>query len=90
MLLSLSIHIYTHHFLHLSEVAQASGGSGREHAIPDKSYPDEGIHDDRPKPEENSDSEPDQPAAEEMDGAYPKLSGRQKKLMELRAKMVNG
>ncbi|KAJ1436306.1 mRNA splicing factor SYF2 [Sesbania bispinosa] len=72
-----------------SEAAQASG-SGHEQAIPDESYPDEGIHDDRPKLEENSDadSEPDQPAAEEMEGAYPpKLSGRQKKWMELRAKM---
>lgn len=47
------------------------------------------MHDDRPKPEDNSDSDPDQPAAENMDGSFPKLSTRQKKWMELRAKMVN-
>lgn len=74
--------------LYLSEVAQASGGSSREQAIPDESYPDEGTHDDGPKPEEDSDSDPDQPAVENVDGAYPKLSTRQKKWMELRAKMV--
>ncbi|XP_073223979.1 uncharacterized protein [Cicer arietinum] len=68
-------------------VAQASGGSGREQAIHDELYPGEGMHDDRPKPEDNSDSDPDQPAAENMDGSFPKLSTRQKKWMELRAKM---
>ncbi|CAJ2630868.1 pre-mRNA-splicing factor syf2 [Trifolium pratense] len=75
---------------HQSEVAQASGGSRREEAIPNELYPDEGTHDDGPRPEENSDSEPDQPepAQENMeDGSFPKLSSRQKKWMELRAKM---
>ncbi|KAI5445916.1 hypothetical protein KIW84_013952, partial [Lathyrus oleraceus] len=74
---------------HESEVAQASGGSGREQAIPNEVYPDEGMHDDDdgPKAEENSDSEPDQPAIENTDGSFPKLSARQKKWMELRAKM---
>lgn len=70
-----------------SEVAQASGGSSREQAVPDESYPDEGTHDDGPKPDENSDSDPDRPVAEEMEGGYENLSGRQKKWMELRAKM---
>ncbi|KAK2458919.1 phospholipase protein (PEARLI 4) family protein [Trifolium repens] len=75
---------------HQSEVAQASGGSRREEAIPNELYPDEGTHDDGPRPEENSDSDPDQPepAQENMeDGSFPKLSARQKKWMELRAKM---
>ncbi|KEH44361.1 Pre-mRNA-splicing factor syf2, putative [Medicago truncatula] len=46
------------------------------------------MHDDGPKPDENSDSEPDQPAPENNeDGSFPKLSARQKKWMELRAKM---
>jgi len=71
------------------EVAQASGSSRHEQAIPDELSPDEGMHDDGPKPDENSDSEPDQPAPENMlDGSFPKLSARQKKWMELRAKMV--
>jgi hypothetical protein len=77
--------------LHVPEVAQASGGSRREEAIPNELYPDEGTHDDGPRPEENSDSDPDQPepAQENMeDGSFPKLSARQKKWMELRAKMV--
>ncbi|CAJ2630869.1 unnamed protein product [Trifolium pratense] len=76
--------------LHHQSVAQASGGSRREEAIPNELYPDEGTHDDGPRPEENSDSEPDQPepAQENMeDGSFPKLSSRQKKWMELRAKM---
>lgn len=73
----------------LSEVSQASGSSHHEQAIPDELSPDEGMHDDGPKPDENSDSEPDQPAPENNeDGSFPKLSARQKKWMELRAKMV--
>lgn len=71
-----------------SEVSQASGSSHHEKAIPDELSPDEGMHDDGPKPDENSDSEPDQPAPENNeDGSFPKLSARQKKWMELRAKM---
>ncbi|XP_061364730.1 uncharacterized protein LOC133308143 [Gastrolobium bilobum] len=70
-----------------SEAAQASGGSSSKLAIPDQSYPDEEIHDERPNIKEDSDSDPDQPAAEQMDGDYTNLSGRQKKWMELRAKM---
>ncbi|GAU18029.1 hypothetical protein TSUD_51400 [Trifolium subterraneum] len=73
-----------------SEVAQASGGSRREEAIPNELYPDEGTHEDGPRPEENSDSDPDQPEpAQEImeDGSFPKLSSRQKKWRELRAKM---
>ncbi|CAL0316219.1 unnamed protein product [Lupinus luteus] len=72
---------------HESEVAQASGGSSGKQANPDQSYLDEDIHDERPKLEENSDSDPDQPAEEEVEVDYTKLTGRQKKWMELRAKM---
>lgn len=89
--MSLSVESYLRGvFWVISEVAQASGGSGREQAIPNEVYPDEGMHDDDdgPKAEENSDSEPDQPAIENTDGSFPKLSARQKKWMELRAKMV--
>ncbi|XP_019441737.1 PREDICTED: pre-mRNA-splicing factor syf2 isoform X2 [Lupinus angustifolius] len=68
-------------------VAQASGGSSSKQAIPDQSYPDEDIHDERPKLDENSDSDPDQPAEQEVEVDYTKLTGRQKKWMELRAKM---
>ncbi|KAH1231219.1 Pre-mRNA-splicing factor syf2 [Glycine max] len=73
-----------------SEVGQASGGSNSKQAIPDESYLGEEIHDDRPDLEENSDSDPDQPAlqeAEQEEVDYTKLSARQKKWMELRAKM---
>ncbi|XP_027366263.1 pre-mRNA-splicing factor syf2 isoform X2 [Abrus precatorius] len=71
-----------------SEVAEASGGSGSKQAIPDESYPDEEIHDDdKPNLEENSDSDSEQLAADQVEGGYPKLSARQKKWMELRAKM---
>lgn len=70
-----------------SEVGQASGGSDFKQAIPDV---DEELHDDRANPEKNSDSDPEQPAvqgSEELEVDYTKLSGRQKKWMELRAKM---
>ncbi|CAJ1977622.1 unnamed protein product [Sphenostylis stenocarpa] len=73
-----------------SDFGQASGGDNPKQAIPDESHTDEEIHDDRPNLEENSDSDPDQPAAQEaeqMEADYTKLSGRQKKWMELRAKM---
>ncbi|KAK7343343.1 hypothetical protein VNO77_12007 [Canavalia gladiata] len=70
-----------------SEAAQASGGSGSKQVILDESYPDEEIHHDKPNLEESSDSDPDQLAAEQVGGEYPKLSARQKKWMELRAKM---
>ncbi|KAL2324001.1 hypothetical protein Fmac_023059 [Flemingia macrophylla] len=73
-----------------SEIGQASGGSNGKQAIPDKSYVAEEMQDDRPNLEENSDSDPDQPAAQEaeqMEADYSKLSSRQKKWMELRAKM---
>ncbi|CAJ1977626.1 unnamed protein product [Sphenostylis stenocarpa] len=72
------------------EVGQGSGGNNSKQAIPDESHADEEIHDDRPDPEENSDSDPDQPAAQEaeqIEADCTKLSGRQKKWMELRAKM---
>jgi hypothetical protein len=85
------MYFFTRCLLHVPEVAQASGGSRREEAIPNELYPDEGTHDDGPRPEENSDSDPDQPepAQENMeDGSFPKLSARQKKWMDLRAKMV--
>ncbi|KAK7270180.1 hypothetical protein RIF29_23138 [Crotalaria pallida] len=68
-------------------VAQASGGSSSKQAIPDEAYPDEDIHDEKPHLEENSDSDPHQPAEEETEVDYTKLSKRQKKFMELRAKM---
>jgi len=49
------------------------------------------IHNGRPDLEENSDSDPDQPAVQEAEQEvdYTKLSARQKKWMELRSKMVN-
>ncbi|KAE9618500.1 hypothetical protein Lal_00047876 [Lupinus albus] len=68
-------------YLH-SEVAQGSGGSSSKQAIPD-----EDVHNERPKLEENSDSDPDQPSEKEVEVDYTKLTGRQKKWMELRAKM---
>ncbi|KAK7280574.1 hypothetical protein RJT34_25638 [Clitoria ternatea] len=75
---------------HESEVAQAHGGSGSKQAIQEESHPDdsEEIQDDRPNLVENSDSDPDQPPAEQVEEVdYTKLSTRQKKWMELRAKM---
>ncbi|WVY96621.1 hypothetical protein V8G54_028772, partial [Vigna mungo] len=71
-------------------VGQASGGSDSKQDIPNESHADEEIHDDGPNFEENTDSDPDQPPeqeAEQIETDYTKLSGRQKKWMELRAKM---
>ncbi|KAK7267774.1 hypothetical protein RIF29_20453 [Crotalaria pallida] len=60
----------------------ASGGCSSKQAIPD-----EDIDDEKPHLEQNFDSDPDQPVAKETEVDYTKLSGRQKKFMELRAKM---
>ncbi|KAL9317059.1 hypothetical protein ACSQ67_013576 [Phaseolus vulgaris] len=73
-----------------SEVGQASGGSDSKQDIPDEKHADEEIHDGRPIFEENTESDSDQPDAQEPEQVevdYTKLSGRQKKWMELRAKM---
>ncbi|KAL5791213.1 hypothetical protein ACOSQ2_006101 [Xanthoceras sorbifolium] len=66
-------------------VAQTTGGNG----LSDTSAPDvaEDLHDDRPNVEEDSDSDNDQPAEENVEVDLSKLTGRQKKLFELRLKM---
>ena len=74
-------------FFHLSEVTEASG-NGKQ-VTSDNLYPDEDIQDERPNLEEGSDSDSDPPAAEQPEVDYTNLSGRQKKWMELRNKMVN-
>ncbi|KAK0603732.1 hypothetical protein LWI29_008052 [Acer saccharum] len=58
-------------------VAQTTGGNGK--------YED--LHDDRPNVEEDSDSDNDRPAEENVEVDLSKLTGRQKKMFELRLKM---
>lgn len=69
----------------MSEVAQTTGGNGEL----DTSAPDvaEDLHDARPNVEEDSDSD-NNPAEENVEVDLSKLTGRQKKLFELRLKMV--
>lgn len=75
------------HFLYLSEVTLASGDS--KQSAPDDLYLDNDIHDEIPNlNEEHSDSDHDNPAAENVED-YTKLSERQKKWIKLRNKMVN-
>lgn len=49
----------------------------------------EDLHDENPKLEAGSDSDNDKPAEEDVEGDFTKLTGRQKKLFELRLKMVS-
>lgn len=48
----------------------------------------EDLHDEKPKFEEDSDSDDEKPAEENAEEDFTNLTGRQKKLFELRLKMV--
>ncbi|KAK4852208.1 hypothetical protein QYF36_021982 [Acer negundo] len=66
-------------------VAQTTGGNGKSvTSAPDVA---EDLHDDRPNVEEDSDSGNDRPAEENVEVDLSKLTGRQKKMFELRLKM---
>ncbi|TXG64853.1 hypothetical protein EZV62_011847 [Acer yangbiense] len=68
-----------------TEVAQSTGGNGKSvTSAPDVT---EDLHDDRPNVEEDSDSDDDRPAEENVEVDLSKLTGRQKKMFELRLKM---
>ncbi|KAK2665602.1 hypothetical protein Ddye_004176 [Dipteronia dyeriana] len=68
-----------------TEVAQTTGGNGKSVTpAPDVA---EDLHDDRPNVEEDSDSDNDCPADENVEVDLSKLTGRQKKMFELRLKM---
>ncbi|KAK0580552.1 hypothetical protein LWI29_003348 [Acer saccharum] len=68
-----------------TEVAQTTGGNGKSvTSAPDVA---EDLHDDRPNVEEDSDSDNDRPAEENVEVDLSKLTGRQKKMFELRLKM---
>lgn len=67
------------------EAVQASGSSGQSNTL--ASDVAEDLHDENPKLEAGSDSDNDKPAEEDVEGDFTKLTGRQKKLFELRLKM---
>lgn len=67
------------------EAVQASGSSGKSNTL--ASDVAEDLHDENPKLEAGSDSDNDKPAEEDVEGDFTKLTGRQKKLFELRLKM---
>lgn len=67
------------------EAVQASGSSGQSHIL--ASDVAEDLRDENPKLEAGSDSDNDKPAEENVEGDFTKLTGRQKKLFELRLKM---
>lgn len=67
------------------ETVQASGSSGKSNTL--ASDVAEDLHDENPKLEAGSDSDNDKPAEEDVEGDFTKLTGRQKKLFELRLKM---
>ncbi|KAL9417526.1 hypothetical protein AB3S75_040494 [Citrus x aurantiifolia] len=68
-----------------TEAVQASGSSGQSNTL--ASDVAEDLHDENPKLEAGSDSDNDKPAEEDVEGDFTKLTGRQKKLFELRLKM---
>lgn len=69
----------------LAEVVQASGLSGQSNSgAPEQ---DEDLHDDRQDFEDHADSDKDYPVEENVEDVT-KLTGRKKKLWELRNKMV--
>ena len=53
------------------------------------SYQEQDVQHGAPEPEENSDDDNDHPVEENIEGDITKLTGRQKKLFELRLKMVS-
>lgn len=67
------------------EAVQASGSSGQSNTLAANVAED--LHDENPKLEAGSDSDNDKPAEENVEGDFTKLTGRQKKLFELRLKM---
>ncbi|KDO68094.1 hypothetical protein CISIN_1g021740mg [Citrus sinensis] len=67
------------------EAVQASGSSGQSNTL--ASDVAEDLHHENPKLEAGSDSDNDKPAEEDVEGDFTKLTGRQKKLFELRLKM---
>lgn len=67
------------------EAVQASGSSVQSHIL--ASVVAEDLRDENPKLEAGSDSDNDKPAEENVEGDFTKLTGRQKKLFELRLKM---
>lgn len=67
------------------EAVQASGSSGQSNTLASDMAED--LHDENPKLEAGSDSDNDKPAEEDVEGDFTKLTGRQKKLFELRLKM---
>lgn len=71
----------------MTEVLQGSGGNSQpdEHAV--KQHID--LHDERPDSEEDSDGDNKTHVEENIEGDITKLTGRQKKLFELRLKMVS-
>lgn len=74
-------------FYTISEAVQASGSSVQSHIL--ASVVAEDLRDENPKLEAGSDSDNDKPAEENVEGDFTKLTGRQKKLFELRLKMVS-
>lgn len=65
---------------------QATGGSS--HSKSGAIDQAEEIHDERPHEEEGSDGDSDHDAEKNIEGDGTNLTGRQKKLFELRLKMV--
>lgn len=72
-------------FYIIADVAQALGGSGRS----DSGVPAKDPRDDRTDPEEeHANIESDQPVEDDVVPDFTNLTGKQKKLFELRLKMV--
>lgn len=86
-LILLDVSILKSQLYTISEAVQASGSSGKSNTL--ASDVAEDLHDENPKLEAGSDSDNDKPAEEDVEGDFTKLTGRQKKLFELRLKMVS-
>ncbi|KAH9655146.1 hypothetical protein KPL70_022228 [Citrus sinensis] len=84
-LILLDISILKSQLYTISEAVQASGSSGQSNTL--ASDVAEDLHHENPKLEAGSDSDNDKPAEEDVEGDFTKLTGRQKKLFELRLKM---
>ncbi|KAH9694654.1 hypothetical protein KPL71_022497 [Citrus sinensis] len=84
-LILLDVSILKSQLYTISEAVQASGSSGQSNTL--ASDVAEDLHDENPKLEAGSDSDNDKPAEEDVEGDFTKLTGRQKKLFELRLKM---
>ncbi|GLT42938.1 hypothetical protein SLA2020_169150 [Shorea laevis] len=68
-----------------TEITQSKSGSGQP--VVDAPTQDQDVHDEEPGPGENSDSDKDHPTDENTEVDITKLTGRQKRLFDLRLKM---